>query len=97
MNSTLFKKGTGGRPKGSPNKTTIEVKEFISNFLNENLLTLQSDFDNLESKERLYFMEKLLKYVIPIKAEPIIKEIKNEYAEMTDEQLRSEIERISNK
>lgn len=97
MNSTSFKKGTGGRPKGSPNKTTIEVKEFISKFLTANLENIQTDFDNLDSKERIYFIEKLLKYVIPVKADQIIKEGRNKYEDWTPEQIRSEIQRIDDK
>ncbi|MBK8081344.1 MAG: hypothetical protein IPK25_14345 [Saprospiraceae bacterium] len=58
VNQTSFKPGEGGRPKGSKNKVTIEVKEFLNNFLHDNLNTLQSDFDKLDSKDRLYFIEK---------------------------------------
>ena len=96
-----FKKGqTGnpqGRPTGSQNNVTTDIKEFINNFLNKNLSTLQTDFDNLESKERLYFMEKLLKYVIPIKSDNIIKQPKNPYEDWTDEQIDAEIERLRTK
>lgn len=96
-----FKKGqTGnpqGRPTGSLNNVTTDIKEFINNFLNDNWGTLQSDFDNLESKERLHFMEKLLKYVVPIKADHIIKQPKNPFEDWTDEQLNAEIERLRNK
>jgi hypothetical protein len=96
-NQTTFKAGEGGRPKGAQNKVTIEVKEFLSNFLNDNLGTIQADFDNLESKERLYFIEKLLKYIVPIKADNTIKQPTSKYSDWTDEQLKAEIERISNK
>ena len=64
-NKTTFKPGEGGRPKGSANKTTIEIKEFLTNFISDNLNTFQSDFDQLGSKDRLNFMERLLKIIIP--------------------------------
>ena len=54
-----------GRPKGSPNKTTEEIRTAISNFMDANLETLQEDFDKLEPKDRLAFMERLLKYILP--------------------------------
>lgn len=95
-----FKKGqTGnpqGRPIGSQNNVTTDVKEFIKTFLNDNLNTLQSDFNNLESKDRLYFVEKLLKYVIPAKADHIVKQPTSKYEDWTVEQMTAEIERISN-
>ena len=47
------------------NKTTIEINEFLTNFLSDNLNTFQSDFDQLGSKDRLNFMERLLKIIIP--------------------------------
>lgn len=96
-NQTTFKAGEGGRPKGAKNKVTIEVKEFLSNFLNENLSTLQEDFDNLESKERLYFIEKLLKYVVPIKADHTVKQPTSKYADWTTEQIKAEIERLNSR
>ena len=83
-----------GRPTGSQNYVTTDIKEFINNFLNENLSTLQADFDNLQSKERLYFMEKLLKYVIPTKTEEVSKKPYNRIEEMTDEELNAEIARL---
>lgn len=54
-----------GRPKGSLNKTTTEMREIITNFVSVNLTTLQTDFDQLEPKERLQFLEKLLGYTLP--------------------------------
>lgn len=95
-NQTTFKTGEGGRPKGKQNKVTTDVKVFLNNFLNDNLSTLQADFDNLESKERLYFIEKLLKYVVPIKADHTVKQPISKYADWTDEQITTEIERIKN-
>lgn len=93
-NKTTFKSGEGGRPKGAKNKVTIEVKEFLNNFLQDNLETIQDDFDKLESKDRLLFFEKLLKYVVPTKTDHIIKQPKNQYEDWTDEQLKKELDRL---
>lgn len=57
------------RPKGAPNKVTKDVREFIAAFVEDNLETMQRDFDQLEPVERLRFIEKLMQYVVPKKTE----------------------------
>lgn len=54
-----------GRPAGKPNKTTDELRTMVQNFIDDNLPTLQTDFDSLEAKDRLAFIERLLKHVLP--------------------------------
>lgn len=46
-------KSPNGRPKGSLNKSTTEMRELVTNFVSVNLTTIQTDFDQLEPKERL--------------------------------------------
>ena len=58
-----------GRPKGTPNKVTAEMKEKIQLFVESNFETIQKDFDNVDAKDRLIIFERLLKYVIPTKIE----------------------------
>lgn len=70
---------TKGRPKGKPNKTTEEIRTMIQNFISDNLDTLQEDFDKLDSKDRLVFIERILKQVLPA---PL-----TELERLTDEQL----------
>ena len=64
-----FKKYASGNPSGKPlgakNKTTIEIKEFIVHFISYNIDSIQTNFNELEPKEKLLFIEKLLKYVLP--------------------------------
>lgn len=55
----------GGRPIGSTNKITTALRESIKSFIDCNISNLQKDFDELEPKDRLVFIEKMLKYVIP--------------------------------
>ena len=56
---------SGGRTKGTPNKVTGELRELITDFLQNNWERVQSDFDNLEPKDRLVFYERLLTYSTP--------------------------------
>lgn len=64
-----FTKGISGNPAGRPlgakTKRTSEIKALVQEFVSSNLETLQADFDALEPKDRLAFIEKLLKFVIP--------------------------------
>ena len=95
INKTTFKRGEGGRPKGSKNKVTILTKEFLRNFIDHNLETMQRDFDQLDSKDRLYFIEKLLKYILPSEIEHNkIKQV-DKFDNWTVEQMEAELERLS--
>ena len=54
-----------GRPTGSQNKITKELRELIKEFLDRNFKGVQKEYDKLDSKEKLYFYKDLLKYAIP--------------------------------
>ena len=43
----------------------LEIKEFIVHFISYNIDSIQTNFNELEPKEKLLFIEKLLKYVLP--------------------------------
>jgi hypothetical protein len=63
----------GGREAGTPNKTTIEFRNLINQFISKNIDTLQNDFDKLEPKDRLQFFEKMMQYALPrLQAQAII-------------------------
>ncbi len=64
MANTTGKK-FGGRVKGTPNKTTLEIKNLMQSFISENIEKLQSDFDALEPKDRLAFFERALRFILP--------------------------------
>ncbi len=54
-----------GRPAGSKNKATAEIRELLTAFISENWENVQQDFMNLEPKDRLAFYEKILQYTLP--------------------------------
>jgi hypothetical protein len=60
-----------GRPAGRPNIATDEVRRWILRFLDANVDDLQSDYDVMSPREKLTFIEKLLKHVLPPPLHPL--------------------------
>ena len=56
---------TGGRTKGTPNKVTTTLKEFVTNLINQNRRQMKRDLKSLSPKDRLYILDKLMQYVLP--------------------------------
>ncbi|MEP0131906.1 MAG: hypothetical protein ABJJ25_00890 [Eudoraea sp.] len=64
MANTTGKK-FGGRKKGSPNRLTKEVRLLLKDLVFSELESLQQQLDNLENKDRIEILLKLLPYVLP--------------------------------
>lgn len=58
----------GGRVKGTPNKITSSLKEFIKNLINDNREQIIEDLRALQPYQRLLFIERLINYVLPKQA-----------------------------
>jgi hypothetical protein len=58
-----------GRPKGIPNKTTSDLRQWVNTLIESNREQLEADLASLEPKERWQLIEKLIQYVIPKKRE----------------------------
>ena len=60
-------KKSGGRKKGTPNKTTALNQQTITSLISEYHASGQfaSDFKELQPRERIDVMTKLLSYVLP--------------------------------
>jgi hypothetical protein len=54
-----------GRPIGSPNKTTTEVRELITAFLSDNFSDIDRIYHNLEDREKAVLLIQLAKLVMP--------------------------------
>lgn len=60
---------TGGRQKGSKNKTTAELKTWVSTFVSSNLDNFQKKFNDLPFEEQFGIIIKLLPYILPKQTE----------------------------
>lgn len=71
---------TGGRAKGTVNRTTSETKQILQNVVGNELDKISTLMDKLEPKERIDAIIKLLPYIIPKQTEITIepKELKHE-------------------
>jgi len=80
-----------GRPKGSENKTTREMRSLITDFLSNNWEAIQDDFDSLTPKDRLTFYEKLLQYGLPKLQSTQLTTITKEQEEVNNECVLDQI------
>ena len=55
----------GGRTKGTQNKTTSKVKDWISQLIDDNRSQIEKDIKKLSPKDRIQVFEKLMQYVVP--------------------------------
>jgi hypothetical protein len=66
---TAFKPGQSGnpdgRPKGSKNRTTEELRQHIQTVLDGQYDKLQADLDSMNPFQRVMMSEKLTKYFLP--------------------------------
>ena len=54
-----------GRPIGTPNKVTMDLRTWVKNIVENNMQQLEYDLQELEPKERWNVIEKLLNYTMP--------------------------------
>ena len=62
-NTTGYK--YGGRTKGTPNRLTKELRIVLKDILYRELETIELRLDELEAKERIELMIKIMPYVFP--------------------------------
>jgi hypothetical protein len=84
MSRTKGIQKTGGRAKGTPNKMTTEVKAWLAGLIDKNRRQIERDLEQLEPKDRILMLEKLMQYVIP-KMQSV--DARVDLNSLTDEQL----------
>lgn len=87
------KKGTtktGGRKKGTPNKATASMKEWLTALIDNNRAQIERDLMELEPKERLTILERFMNYCLP-KAQAV----QIDYNNLNDEQLDEVIKELT--
>jgi hypothetical protein len=67
-----------GRPKGSPNKTTAETKELISELV-FNREEFTTDWKHMNAHERMEIRIKLAKFIIPEPKEAPLSRVEQDY------------------
>ena len=65
----IKKEKTGGRTKGTPNRTTAETKELLQTIVSKELDKLGAMLEQLEPNERINAISKLLPYILPKQSE----------------------------
>ncbi|MBC7525912.1 MAG: hypothetical protein H7239_15935 [Flavobacterium sp.] len=60
---------TGGRSKGTPNRTTAETKQLLQTIVGKELDNLGTMLEQLEPNERINAISKLLPYILPKQSE----------------------------
>jgi len=58
-------RNANGRPKGSLNKTSVQTKKIIEKLVSNELKNIDSLLEQLDPKDRIDALIKLLPYVIP--------------------------------
>ena len=102
----------GGRKAGTPNKSTAELREWVQKLVQSNMAQVKRDLKELEPKERLDVIERLMRYVLP-RQQAITAEVEEantteweqfrawqrrnaRYENMTVEELQAENNRLDN-
>jgi hypothetical protein len=73
---TKFKTGhdprrnTKGRP---PSQSTEAIRQLVIDFVSDNITDLQECYNKLSGKEKLFYLDKILRYVLPPPQEELMK------------------------
>lgn len=82
----------GGRQKGTPNKVTASVKDWVAQVIDKNRRQMERDIKALEPKDRLQMLEKLMQYVVP-KQQAVSANV--DFSKLSDEQLDNLVDELT--
>jgi hypothetical protein len=80
-----------GRAKGTPNKSTTNLKSSILSIVEKSFETIEDDLQDMETKEKVGFVLKLIEYVLPKQ-----RETKIDFNSLSDEEIDELINRLKN-
>lgn len=95
-NKGQFEKGNslGGRKLNSKNKITQDIRDTFLHFINDNLETLQSNFEQLDPEKKFKVIFDLSKFVIPtvktINFSDVVEELSEEDFNKVVERIKAE-------
>ena len=82
---------TGGRAPGVQNKNTTNLKSTIQLIVEKSFLSIESDLQEMESKDRVAFVLKLAEFIIPK-----MRETKLNFSDLSDFEIDELINRLKN-
>lgn len=83
---------SGGRKKGTPNKVTASVRQWLAQFVTDQIPTIEADIKTLPPKDRVFVWERLLQYVTP-KRQAVTAGVS--FESLTDEQLEQIVSELT--
>lgn len=82
----------GGRQKGTPNRVTRDLREWVARLIDDNRDQLEDDLQALDPKERLDVVEKYMQYVLP-RRQAVRADVSVD--ELSDEQIDAIVKRLA--
>jgi len=85
-----------GRPKGSVNKTTLELRDKLNNLHEKNFEYILKEIDSLTMRQRLQLNKDILPYISPKLSSIEVTDNKMSYDELCQEyQLKESVKLLS--
>ena len=87
-----FVKGQGriaGRQKGTPNRATATLKQTIQGIVERSFETIEDDLQDMETKDRVGFILKLVEFI-----QPKMRETKIDFNSLSDDEIDNLINRL---
>ena len=81
----------GGRKVGTPNRITVELRYWLTMFLEARVAQIESDWNKLKPAQRVAYFERLLKICLP---PPSGEQISSTFDNLSDEDLHSIIHKL---
>lgn len=82
----------GGRTKGTPNKATASMRDWLQDLVNKNKRQIKLDLESLDPKSRLEALAKFLPYLLP-RQQAVAASV--DLNALTDEQINLVVEQIT--